>query len=123
MNKEYTFHMDEKMKRFMPLFILLGIIIFGLAIYITFNHIGMATRTGSANTPADFWMGLWQGAIIFLSFVASWFDNDVVLYQVNNNGFWYNLGYFVGIAIAVGGSAKGSRKNKHKNIRLQEKLN
>lgn len=68
----------------------------------------MPTRDLSA-APANFWLGLWQGLIICLSFIASWFDNNIVLYQVNNNGFWYNLGYLIALSVSVGGIARGFR--------------
>jgi len=64
---------------------------------------------GLSGTPANFWWGLWQGLIIYLSFIASWFDNNVVLYQENNNGFWYNLGHLIALSVSVGGIAKGFR--------------
>lgn len=111
--------MDEKWKKYIPLMVVGGLIFLGVGIYIVTNHIGMATRVGFVPEPANFWQGLWQGLIIFLSFIASWFDKNIVLYQVNNNGFWYNLGYFIGIAIAVGGSSGGSqRKSKRKKSEL-----
>jgi hypothetical protein len=49
--------------------------------------------TGS---PKGFWYGLWEGWVIFISFIVSLFDNDVTIYSVNNNGVWYNFGYMLG---------------------------
>ena len=96
----------------------MGIIFIGGVIYIIVNHIGMPTRSTSSDNPAGFLLGLWQGAIIFLSFVASWFDNNIVLYEAKNDGFWYNLGYFLGVIIAIGGSASSSQKSKsEKNLK------
>jgi hypothetical protein len=69
----------------------------------------MPTRDLSG-APANFWLGLWQGLIVFLSFIASWFDNNIVLYQVNNNGFWYNLGYIIALFVSIGAFAGGSRE-------------
>jgi len=100
--------MDEKMKKFIPLFVLIGLAVVVAAIYIIAYHIGMPTRDLSG-TPANFWLGLWQGLIVFLSFIASWFDNNIVLYQVNNNGFWYNLGYVIGL-IVLGAGGRGSAR-------------
>jgi hypothetical protein len=103
--------MDDKMKKFIPLFVLIGLAIVAVAIYIIIYHVGMPTRDLSG-APAGFWLGLWQGLIVFLSFIASWFDNNIVLYQVSNNGFWYNLGYVIGLIIlgaGGGGSARASR--------------
>ena len=100
--------MEEKIKKFIPLFVLIGLSLVAAAIYIVIFHVGMPTRDLSG-TPANFWWGLWQGLIIYFSFIASWFDNNVVLYQVNNNGFWYNLGYLIALSVSVGGIAKGFR--------------
>jgi hypothetical protein len=101
--------MDEKMKKFIPLFVLIGLAIVAVAIYIIVYHVGMPTRDLSG-APANFWLGLWQGLIVFLSFIASWFDNNIVLYQVNNNGFWYNLGYIIALFVSIGAFAGGSRE-------------
>ncbi len=103
--------MDEKMRKYIPLFVLIALAIVAIAIYIIAYHVGMPTRDQSG-APAGFWLGLWQGLIVFLSFIASWFDNNIVLYQVNNNGFWYNLGYVIGLIVlgaGGGGSARASR--------------
>jgi hypothetical protein len=100
--------MEEKMKKFIPLFILIGLALVAAAIYIIVFHVGMPTRNLSG-APMNFWWGLWQGLIVYLSFIASWFDNNVVLYQVNNNGFWYNLGYLIALSVSVGGVVRGVR--------------
>ncbi len=100
--------MDEKMKKFIPLIIVIGAVLVAAAIYIIVFHVGMPTQDLSGPS-ANGWLGLWQGLIIYLSFIASWFDNTIVLYQVNNNGFWYNLGYLIGLWIAIGAFAGGSR--------------
>jgi hypothetical protein len=106
--------MNSKWKKFIPLFILLGLLLLGAGIYIILDHVGMATRSEIRTTPADFWIGLWQGIIICLSFIASWYDNNVILYQAQNNGFWYNAGFIFGICIAVGSGSKGSKGRNNK---------
>ena len=98
------------MKKFIPLFVLLGLAVAAAAIYIIVFHVGMPTRDiDTSGAPANFWWGLWQGLIIYLSFIASWFDNNIVLYQVHNNGFWYNLGYLIALSVSAGGIARGFR--------------
>jgi len=37
------------------------------------------------------------------TFIVSLFNPDVGIYEINNNGGWYNFGFVVG-ASAVGGS-------------------
>jgi hypothetical protein len=105
--------MDQNMKKFIPLFVLLGLAVVVIAIYIIVYHVGMPTRD-LAGAPANFWLGLWQGLIVFLSFIASWFDHNIVLYQVNNNGFWYNLGYVIGLLVLGAGGRGGARASKTK---------
>lgn len=66
--------------------------------------------------PAGFWMGLWHGLISFVTFIISLFNHDVNIYEVNNNGGWYNFGFILGIMIIYGGGSKSScRKRRTKN--------
>lgn len=58
--------------------------------------------------PAGFWMGLWHGFISFFTFVISLFSESVSIYEINNNGNWYNFGFILGIAIFFGGGSKSS---------------
>jgi hypothetical protein len=105
--------MDENTRKFIPLFVVLGLALVAVAIYILVHHVGMPTRDLSG-PPANFWLGLWQGLIVFLSFIASWFDHNIVLYQVNNNGFWYNLGYVIGLVVLGAGGRGGARASRVK---------
>lgn len=58
--------------------------------------------------PAGFWMGLWHGAITLVSFIISLFNDNVTIYEINNTGKLYNLGYILGILIIYGGGSKSS---------------
>jgi hypothetical protein len=53
--------------------------------------------------PAGFWLGLWHGAIVLLSFFVSLFNDDVVIYAIKNTGHFYDLGFVLGLG-AFGGS-------------------
>ena len=94
------------MKKFIPLFVLVGVFLVAFGVYIIINRLGMATVSAQ---PAGFFLGLWQGIIVILSFIVSWFDNNITIYQAGNDGFWYNLGYILGLSIALGGGARASR--------------
>lgn len=99
------------MKKFLwVLFIPLGIVLLAFGVYVFVTRLGMPVV---GEKPAGFWLGLWQGLIIILSFIATWFDKNITLYQAGNNGFWYNLGYILGACIALGGS-RGASKSKTK---------
>ena len=50
---------------------------------------------GSAGV-AGFWSGLWHGLICPIAFVISLFNRAVPMYEVHNNGKWYNFGFILG---------------------------
>jgi hypothetical protein len=52
---------------------------------------------------AGFWLGLWQGFIAPFVFVVSLFKSSLTIYEVHNNGAWYNFGYLFGLACFFGG--------------------
>jgi hypothetical protein len=59
---------------------------------------------------AGFWLGLWHGIIAPITFVISLFTDDVNLYEVHNNGNWYDFGFVLGAGILFGGGAGGARR-------------
>ena len=61
---------------------------------------------------AGFWLGLWQGFIAPFVFVASLFKGDISIYEVHNNGGWYNFGYLFGLACFFGGGNRASRRGR-----------
>jgi hypothetical protein len=58
--------------------------------------------------PAGFWLGLWQGAISPITFLISLFNDHVNIYEVHNNGNWYNFGFMIGVSVAFGGAGSGT---------------
>jgi len=61
-----------------------------------------------------FWYGLWNGIISPITFIISLFNNKVQLYEVHNNGGWYNFGFMLGISMIFGGGA-GSTARRRRN--------
>ena len=59
---------------------------------------------------AGFWLGLWHGFIAPVPFVISLFTDDVNLYEVHNNGNWYDFGFVLGAGILFGGGGAGARR-------------
>ena len=55
--------------------------------------------------PSGFFMGLWHGIIVVFSFIGSLFSDSIAIYEVNNTGGWYDLGFIMGIGAFSGGSA------------------
>ena len=66
-----------------------------------------ANPVAEANQPdaAGFWLGLWQGLISPITFLISLFNNNVNIYEVNNNGNWYDFGFMLGVSLAFSGPA------------------
>jgi hypothetical protein len=65
--------------------------------------------------PANFWAGLWHGLIIIVTFIVSLFTQDVKIYEVNNVGWAYNLGFLLGAMISLGGGARSACHRKHRD--------
>ena len=59
--------------------------------------------------PAGFLAGLWHGLICPITFIISLFNPGVGIYEQNNNGAMYNLGFVIGIASTFGGSGAAGR--------------
>jgi hypothetical protein len=51
---------------------------------------------------AGFWLGVWQGIIVPVAWVVSLFNQKVGIYEVHNNGGWYDFGFVIGIGIGAG---------------------
>lgn len=64
--------------------------------------------------PAGFWLGLWQGFITPVTFVVSLFTDDVTIYEVRNNGGWYDFGYVIGLSAIFSGGAGGAAGSRRR---------
>jgi hypothetical protein len=60
--------------------------------------------SGEVGDPAGFWLGLWHGIIAPITFIISLFSDTVGMYEVRNNGGWYDFGFFLGLGVLFGGS-------------------
>lgn len=62
---------------------------------------------------AGFGRGLWHGVIAPVTFVISLFTDRVELYEVHNNGGWYNFGFLIGAGFSLAGpSHAGSHRRR-----------
>jgi hypothetical protein len=74
----------------------------------------------SVNTPIEkgfvpgFWYGLWNGAIAPVTFVISLFNSKVQIYEIHNNGNWYNFGFLLGVGALLGGGAGGGAASRRR---------
>ena len=62
-----------------------------------------------SDLAVGFWMGLWHGLIAPFSWFFSLFMSDVNVYEVCNNGGWYDFGFVLGAGILGGASGRSSR--------------
>lgn len=61
-----------------------------------------------------FWWGMLHAYYFTWTFIFSLFEDGVTLYQVSNNGNWYDFGFWMGImviVITVSVSSGRSRRN------------
>ena len=63
-----------------------------------------------AGVVAGFWLGLWHGLIAPVTFVISLFSKGVGIYELHNNGGWYNFGFVLGAGILFGGGGSASSR-------------
>jgi hypothetical protein len=61
---------------------------------------------------AGFWQGLWHGFISPFTFLISLFSDTVHIYEIHNNGGWYNFGFLLGASIIFGGSGGGAARRR-----------
>ena len=66
-------------------------------------------NTAEVAQAAGFWQGLWHGIISPVTFIISLFNDNVNIYEVVNNGGWYNFGFMIGMSIIFGGG--GGRRS------------
>lgn len=59
---------------------------------------------------AGFWRGLWHGMIAPFAFLISLFKENVGVYELHNNGKWYNFGFILGLMIIFGGNKGAGNK-------------
>jgi len=59
---------------------------------------GCAAEASPAATggSAGFWLGLWHGLILPVTFVVSLFNDSVAVYEIPNKGHLYDLGFVFG---------------------------
>ena len=72
----------------------------------------LAGTADAEGEVAGFWVGLWQGAIMPISFLVSLFTADVQIYEVHNNGGWYDFGFVLGAGILFGGGGAGAASRR-----------
>jgi hypothetical protein len=71
-------------------------------------EVGTAAPNGDV---AGFWLGLWQGFIAPITFFISLFSDNVTIYEVHNNGNWYDFGFVIGAGLLLSGGVFGRKRS------------
>lgn len=59
--------------------------------------------TYTAQNQAGFLWGIWHGWVAPISLVIGLFNHDIRIYEINNSGWWYDLGYYLAVISGFGG--------------------
>jgi hypothetical protein len=78
------------------------------------------TTSGPRADTVGFWMGLWHGFISPWTFLVSLFNDNVTIYEVRNNGGWYNFGFLLGVSAFFSGSGGGNAHRRRRRRRLNQ---
>jgi hypothetical protein len=76
---------------------------------------GPNTALNIASPSGDvsgFWSGLIHGIIAPITFIISLFDDNIRMYEVHNNGNWYDLGFVLGAGILFGGGGSQTVRSR-----------
>ena len=75
----------------------------GTEIQFTLPGENPAINTAGANGQvAGFGTGLWHGLVALITLFVSFFNPAVQMYEVHNDGGWYNLGFLIGAIFLSG---------------------
>ena len=74
----------------------------------------MQDTADDENKVAGFWQGLWHGFISPVTFIISLFNDNVSIYEIHNNGGWYDFGFLFGAGVILGGSGGGAGSRRRK---------
>jgi hypothetical protein len=73
----------------------------------------LVNSPGREGKAAGFWLGLWHGLIAPITFIISLFSKAVAMYEVHNNGGWYNFGFLLGMIIIFGSGGGGAAARRY----------
>ena len=68
------------------------------------------TALESTGKVYGFWNGLWDGMTAIFAFIGNLFGGQYGVYQVHNNGNWYDFGFLLGIGAFAGGASISARE-------------
>lgn len=84
-------------------------ILMGLVV-VTLSGCAPGDGTNTAGHPAGFFWGIWHGWIAPVSLIIGLFNDDIRVYEPNNSGWWYDLGFYIAVISGFGGVSLFRRK-------------
>lgn len=64
---------------------------------------------------AGFFWGIWHGWIAPISLIIGIFKHHIRIYEINNTGWWYDLGFYIAVISGFGGLSLSRRKKINKD--------
>ena len=71
--------------------------------------------TYSPSDQAGFFSGIWHGWIAPLALIAHVFNGDIRIYEVDNTGIWYDVGFYVAVISGFGSISLRRRPKSNKD--------
>ena len=75
----------------------------------------MVGTPAADGSEAGFLKGLWHGFIALFTFIISLFSDKVSVYEVHNNGGWYDLGFIIGVSAFFGGGGNAGKRARSRD--------
>jgi len=79
--------------------------IIGLFLFLLLINLTSCAPSGYESDEAGFFSGIWHGMILIFSIIGKVFGADIGIYAEHNSGFFYWLGFIIGIGGLGGGGA------------------
>ena len=74
----------------------------------------------TADQPAGFFWGVWHGLIAPISLIWGLFNSEIRLYEPQNTGWAYDLGFYLAVIGGFSGFFSSSRSRGEKKTEGQE---
>ncbi len=73
-----------------------------ICVILLFAGCGSTNPLEGSGQNFGFLSGIWDGFTILFAFVGKIFGMNINIYEVQNNGNWYNFGFIIGLYFHIG---------------------
>lgn len=89
-------------------------LVLGLFLFLVFTLTGCVPGDGTYThyKPAGFLWGVWHGWIAPVSLIIGLFDKNIRVYEINNTGWLYDLGFYISVISGFGGLSLFRKKKR-----------